>query len=139
MRLVKRTQDVLQSNGNLQRHKIVSNSKEVLSAFSHNDLTKDLKTADIIKKLIPLQYSVGLAWDLNSDTFTFKLQDSQVNNPFTRRGLLSTNSLFDPLGFLALGIPSKITADKGQLLTTFKSYITECKMQVRARELPSWA
>lgn len=45
------------------------------------------------------QISLGLCWDINTDTFTFKAAVSDKR--FTRRGVLSTvNSLFDPLGFV---------------------------------------
>ncbi|VDI57933.1 Hypothetical predicted protein [Mytilus galloprovincialis] len=48
----------------------------------------------------PLQRSLGLSWDVNTDNFLFQL--SSENKPITRRGILSTiNSLYDPLGFLA--------------------------------------
>ncbi|XP_038845403.1 uncharacterized protein LOC120044802 [Salvelinus namaycush] len=44
--------------------------------------------------------SLGLNWDLRTDTFTFKVAKDE--KPFTRRGVLSTlNSLYDPLGFVA--------------------------------------
>ncbi|MGH0125412.1 UNVERIFIED_CONTAM: hypothetical protein FKN15_068962 [Acipenser sinensis] len=47
-----------------------------------------------------MQRSLGLNWDLKTDTFTFRVSDDE--KPFTRRGVLSTvNSLYDPLGFVA--------------------------------------
>ncbi|VDI59142.1 Hypothetical predicted protein [Mytilus galloprovincialis] len=60
-------------------------------AFTNLDLECDSK---------PLQRSLGLSWDVNTDNFLFQL--SSENKPITRRGILSTiNSLYDPLGFLA--------------------------------------
>ncbi|XP_073410565.1 uncharacterized protein [Dendrobates tinctorius] len=47
-----------------------------------------------------MQRSLGLLWNLQSDTFTIQL--SQEEKHFTHRGVLSTiNSLYDPLGFAA--------------------------------------
>ncbi|XP_056400056.1 uncharacterized protein LOC130294377 [Hyla sarda] len=49
---------------------------------------------------MPVQRSLGLLWNLISDTFIF--QASKEEKPFTRRSVLSTiNSLYDPLGFAA--------------------------------------
>ena len=47
---------------------------------------------------MPLQRSLGLSWELQSDSFTFKV--SQDTKPFTRQCILPTvNSLYDPFGF----------------------------------------
>lgn len=47
-----------------------------------------------------MQRSLGLGWDLATDTLTFRADGAE--KPFTPRGVLSTiNSLFDPLGFAA--------------------------------------
>ncbi|MES9882937.1 MAG: hypothetical protein ABW185_18875 [Sedimenticola sp.] len=98
--LLKRTQDALQSEGNLRLHKIASNNDEVRKAFPVSDLAKDLQQLYLDDTDLPLQRSLGLVWDINSDSFTFQV--SGERKPYTRRGLLSTvNSLFDPLGFVA--------------------------------------
>jgi hypothetical protein len=98
--LVRRTQEVLKTEGNIRLHKIISNSNEVMNAFPAEDLAKELKSLNIGEDLLPVQQSLGLKWDLNSDSFTFGFQ--QEDKPYTRRGLLSTvNSLFDPMGFIA--------------------------------------
>lgn len=71
-----------------------------MNAFPSDDLAKDLKDLDLGNDILPLQHSLGLCWDLNSDTFTYQISDDM--KPFTRRGVLSTiNSLFDPLGFIS--------------------------------------
>lgn len=44
--------------------------------------------------------SLGLYWDMKTDTFTFKVTAN--DQPYTHRGVLSVvNSLFNPLGFVA--------------------------------------
>ncbi|KAK3107294.1 hypothetical protein FSP39_011277 [Pinctada imbricata] len=98
--LMKRTQLDLMEGGQLRLHKIASNSKEFLCQFDKNDLAKDLKNLDIGEDNLPVQRSLGLSWDIEQDTFIFRLLSDP--KPFTRRGVLSTiNSLFDPIGFTA--------------------------------------
>ncbi|KAJ8364608.1 hypothetical protein SKAU_G00134390 [Synaphobranchus kaupii] len=85
---------------NLRLHKIASNRTAVINAFPVDDLARDVQDLDLSKDEIPLQRSLGICWNLVSDTFTFRVQDD--DKPFTRRGVLSVvNSLFDPLGFVA--------------------------------------
>ncbi|XP_026139629.1 uncharacterized protein LOC113116023 [Carassius auratus] len=63
-------------------------------------LIMDIKDVDLFFEDTPVQRSLGVSWNLASDTFTFQAIDD--NKPFTRRGVLSTvNSLYDPCGFIA--------------------------------------
>lgn len=85
---------------NLRLHKIASNRVEVMNAFSPEDRAKKIKDLDLSTVELPVQRSLGVSWNIMSDTFSFHVPQSQ--KPFTRRGVLSVvNSLFDPLGFLA--------------------------------------
>jgi hypothetical protein len=52
-------------------HKIASNDKTVMSQFSKEDLGKDLTDLDIGDDSLPLQHSLGLTWNLNTDSFVF--------------------------------------------------------------------
>ena len=71
--LLKRT--ALKKEGNLRLHKIASNDPEV-------------------------HQSLGLSWDLESDSFIFDIEIGE--KPSTKRGFLSMlNSVYDPLGFVA--------------------------------------
>ncbi|XP_062592880.1 uncharacterized protein LOC134254337 [Saccostrea cucullata] len=108
--LVKKTQQVLKEQGSIRLHKIASNSVTVMNAFPTQDLEKSLTQVNIGSDALPAQQSLGLSWDLNSDSFTFS--DHLGDRPFTQRGLLSTlNSLFDPMGFIApLVITGRILA-----------------------------
>lgn len=63
----------LKNEGNLRLHKVASNKEEVMSAFASDDLAKDLKDLDIGNDQLPVQRSLGLNWDLMSDTFTFRV------------------------------------------------------------------
>ena len=98
--LLKRTQKSLQENGNLRLHKVVSNSCDVMQAFPQEDLAKDLMNLDLITDAYPMQRSLGMLWNINTDTFRF--HSSSEVKPCTRRGILSTvHSIFDPMGFIA--------------------------------------
>ncbi|XP_061180594.1 uncharacterized protein LOC133189205 [Saccostrea echinata] len=98
--LLRKTQQVLKDETKIRLHKIASNSVEVMEAFPAEDLEKNLKSLDIAADELPIQQSLGLAWDINSDSLNFSARIPE--KPFTKRGLLSIiNSLFDPLGFIA--------------------------------------
>ena len=97
--LLQRTQAML-ATANLRLHKIASNDPNVTNAFPTNDRASELCDLDLSKDVKPIQRSMGVYWDLESDTFTFKVSDG--DKPFTKRGVLSViNSLFDPLGIVA--------------------------------------
>ncbi|KAK7905069.1 hypothetical protein WMY93_017676 [Mugilogobius chulae] len=82
---------------NLRLHKIASNCVNVINHFPAEDRAKDIKDLDLFADDLPVQRSLGVIWNIMTDTFTFKIPEH--TKPFTRRGVLSTvNSLFDPLG-----------------------------------------
>ncbi|XP_069133524.1 uncharacterized protein [Argopecten irradians] len=98
--LLKRTQSVLQNNGNIRLHKVVSNSMEIVKAFPQEDLSEGLASIDIKADKMPTQSSLGVSWNLDSDTFHFDVQLPVQSE--TRREMLSTlNSIFDPMGILS--------------------------------------
>ncbi|CAC5415473.1 unnamed protein product [Mytilus coruscus] len=100
VKLMKDTKQALAKYGNLRLHKFAANCAEVMSAFQASDLASNLKDLDLEADSKPLQRSLGLSWDVNTDNFLFQL--SSENKPITRRWILSTiNSIYDPLGFLA--------------------------------------
>jgi len=97
--LLTRTQDML-AESNLRLHKVASNCSQVMEAFPTEDRAKDLKDLDLGVDPLPVQRSLGLCWNLQSDSFTYNV--SNEAKPFKHRGVLSTvNSLYDPLGFVA--------------------------------------
>ena len=90
----------MRAASNLRLHKIASNQPAVIEAFPSEDRSKDVNSLDLFVDNLPIQRSLGLFWNMCSDTFLFQIEDDK--KPFTRRGVLSTvNSLYDPLGFLA--------------------------------------
>ena len=94
--LVTATQAML-ATANLKLHKVVSNSVEVMEAFPAEDRGKGVRDLDLRQDSLPAQRSLGVYWNLEEDTFTFKV--CLPEKPFTRRGVLSVvNSIYDPLG-----------------------------------------
>ncbi len=97
--LLQRTQASL-AESNLCLHKFASNSQTVMEAFPLEDCAPVIKDLDLSGETSPTQRSLGLLWEITTDTFTYSA--STITKPFTRRGVLSTvNSVFDPLGLLA--------------------------------------
>ncbi|XP_046578830.1 uncharacterized protein LOC124286500 [Haliotis rubra] len=100
---VKRTQAALRKHGNICFHKIASNSPEVMSAFPSDDRASDLKDLNFMdhsEQCVPIQRSLGISWDIKTDTFV--LQVSVGDKPYTKHGILSSvHSIYDPMGFLA--------------------------------------
>ncbi|KAL2089355.1 hypothetical protein ACEWY4_014043 [Coilia grayii] len=94
------TTQALLSESNLRLHKIASNSINVLKAFPKEDHAENMKDLDLEGDTPHTQRSLGLTWEITTDTFSFQVSDN--DKPYTRRGVLSTvNSLYDPLGFAA--------------------------------------
>jgi len=65
---------------------------------------------DLGQERLPVQRTLGLKWDMESDKFTFNVDLKDM--PDTRRGILSllslTSSVYDRLGFLApIIVPAK--------------------------------
>ena len=87
-------------DGGLRLHKFASNSKEVLANIPPEDLVKGLTDIDIFCESLPVERTLGVLWNIESDCFQFRVTLS--NKPLTRRGLLSTvSSIYDPLGFIS--------------------------------------
>ncbi|KAI4903062.1 hypothetical protein NFI96_009858 [Prochilodus magdalenae] len=97
--VLKRTQEML-AESSIKLHKIASNSRAVMDAFPSEERAKNLVNLELTIDPLPLQRSLGLTWNLQSDTFTFCV--SREQKPFIRRGILSTvNGLYDPLGYVS--------------------------------------
>ena len=74
IKLVKRTQNSLMD---IRLHKIVSNNVDVMTAFSTDELGKDLNNFDLYSDNLPIQPSLGLSWDLHSDKLIFRWNDNE--------------------------------------------------------------
>ena len=57
-----------------------------------------MRDLDLCHDSLLAQRSLGVSWNLETDAFAFKV--SLLENPFTRRAVLSiVNSVYDPLAF----------------------------------------
>ena len=80
--------------------KWVSNSCEVLATVPENHRAALVKQLDLDRDDPPLERALGIQWNIQTDTFTFKV--ASKNRVLTRRAILSVvSSIYDPLGFLA--------------------------------------
>lgn len=99
VKVLRQAQEML-AVSNLRLHKVAFSRAEVMDAFPVEDRAKDIQNLDLSVDDLPDQRSLGVRWNIMSDSFTFHVPE--IEKPYTRRGVLSTvNSLFDPSGFLA--------------------------------------
>ena len=100
--LVKRTQEKLLESG-LKLNKIASNNKHILLSIKSEDRSKELEAVDLSMGQLPMQRTLGMLWNLQTDVFTFCVKTQE--KPFTRRGVLSTlHSIYVPFGIVAPAI-----------------------------------
>lgn len=66
----------------------------------NQDLSKEIQNLNFTDEYLPFHQSLGLTWNLQTDSFMFDLP--LETKPFTKRGILSLiNRSFDPIGFIA--------------------------------------
>lgn len=70
--ILTRTREML-AEYNLLLHKVSSNNKQVMKAFPVEDRAKSIKDLDLSADSLPVQRSLGLAWNLETDSFTFQI------------------------------------------------------------------
>ena len=88
------------AEGGIRLHKFCSNSREVLESVPPEDRAKGIKNLDVLCDILPVERTLGVQWCVESDEFQFRIV--LKDQPFTRRGILSTiSSVYDPLGFIA--------------------------------------
>lgn len=99
IQLVREARDLCKS-GKLHLHKFVSNSKQVIASLPKEECVEGVADLDLDLGQAKIERALGVQWCVASDTFQFRVTIKE--NPFTRRGVLSTvASIFDPLGFVA--------------------------------------
>ncbi|XP_068240026.1 uncharacterized protein [Palaemon carinicauda] len=105
---VKLVKDLVSATGEggFRLTKFVSNSSDVLKAFPAEDCLVESDKFNLDMESL-MTKALGMLWDLKEDSL--KVSIELKDNPFTRRGLLSTiSSLYDPLGLLSpIILPAK--------------------------------
>ncbi|XP_068250652.1 uncharacterized protein [Palaemon carinicauda] len=106
--VVKLVKDLVSATGGggFRLTKFVSNSSDVLKALPAEDCSVESDKFNLDMESL-MTRALGMLWDLKEDSFKFSIE--LKDNPFTRRGLLSTiSSLYDPLGLLSpIILPAK--------------------------------
>jgi len=88
----------LLSKGGFRLTKWISNSRKVIDSIPTSERAGSVK--DLLLDQLPIERALGVRWDVESDTFGFKI--SVKDRPPTRRGILSVvRSVYAPLGFAA--------------------------------------
>ena len=78
--------------------KWISNSQKLIDSIPLSKRAGSVK--DLVLDQLPIERALGVRWDVESDTFGFKI--SANDRPASRRGILSVvSSVYDPLGFAA--------------------------------------
>ena len=86
------------SSFNIRLHKIASSSPEVLKSFPSSEIEESIQNKDF--NHLESQRTLGVEWNPSTDSFI--VRSNVPSKPYTKRGTLATtNSLFDPLGFVA--------------------------------------
>jgi len=90
----------LMAKGGFHLTKWLSNKREVLQEIPSSERAKSISSMNLDLDDFPSDRTLGVLWNVNEDTFTFKV--TLKNKPITRRGILSvSSSIYDPLGFVA--------------------------------------
>lgn len=94
------TQEKICSLGGFKLTKWVINSRAVLATIPEDDKAKQVKNLDLDREKLPNQRALGLYWDIERDTFSFRV--TVKSRTPTRRSIPSTvSAVYDPLGLLA--------------------------------------
>ena len=95
----------LLSRGSFRLTKWLSNDKDVLETIPKYERAPSVLDSDLFNDNLPLERTLGVQWNVDTDTFTFKVVPK--DKPFTRRGILSvTSSVYDLLGLVSLVVVS---------------------------------
>ena len=76
-----------------------SNDPENLNSFEKEDFCKEILSLNLEKDALPVHQSLGLSWDLESDSFIFNIQ--VVKNLVQKEASRQCLIVHDPLDFLA--------------------------------------
>ncbi|XP_072050041.1 uncharacterized protein [Amphiura filiformis] len=88
------------AKGGFNLVKWMSNSRTVLETISSEDRAKGLKNLDIRHEDLPVERTLGVLWNVESDQIGFNVKE--VDPKATRRNILSVISqVYDPIGLTA--------------------------------------
>ena len=70
-----------------------------MNSFEKEDFCKEILSLNLEKDALPVHQSLGLSWDLESDSFIFNIQ--VVKNLVQKEAFPQSLIVYDPLGFVA--------------------------------------
>ena len=70
--LIKSTQAAL-STANIRLHKVITNNPKLMEALPVDDRANDVCDLDLRNDVLLVQHSLGIYWELSTDSFTFKV------------------------------------------------------------------
>ena len=89
------------SKGGFRLTKWLCNSAKVLATIPESERAKSAKDLDLGDSVV--EWALGVKWDLESDTFGFRVKIK--DKPFTRNGILSVvTTVYDPFGFAKISL-----------------------------------
>ena len=89
------------SKAGIRLHKYLSNDKQVLAAIPPSERGESTKSLDIFADQLPCDRTLGMEWNLETDTFHFTTP-TPLNKPPTKRTMLSTIAqIYDPMGLIS--------------------------------------
>ena len=94
------------AKGGFHLTKWISNDRKVMAGLPNCERAS--KLIDIVSQELPVERTLGLSWDSESDEFVISF--SIPDKPLTRRGVLAAiSSLYDPMGFVSPWVlPGKV-------------------------------
>ena len=88
------------SRGGFRLTKWLSDDKDVLETIPKYERAPSVLDLDLFNDNLPLERTLGVQWNVDADTFTFKVVPK--DKPFTRTGILSvTSSVYDRFGLVS--------------------------------------
>lgn len=69
------------AKSNIKLHKFASNSRKVLDTFPQEDHAAVEGNVDFSREVVPTQRSLGLLWEVTSDTFNFSVRRTLSHSP----------------------------------------------------------
>ncbi|XP_067949833.1 uncharacterized protein [Watersipora subatra] len=89
------------TKANIRLHKFNSNRKTVLLAIPESERSEQIKNINIFEEQLPNERTLGMEWNLQSDSFHFSAPETN-NAMITKRNVLSKIAqIYDPMGLIS--------------------------------------
>ena len=89
------------AQANVRLHKFNCNRKEVLTAIPETERSEKIKSIDILQDQLPNERTLGMDWNLDSDSFYFLTPTSAMESNTKRSVLSKIAQVYDPMGLIS--------------------------------------